>query len=57
MELLAEPVHEQTEPVAGGSKDGFDSIVSTSVDLVALLVVVGLEMADHSLGCRRASRR
>ena len=57
MELLAEPVHEQTELVADGSKDGFGAIVSTSVDLVALLEVVGLEMADHSLDCRGARRR
>ena len=55
--MLAEPVHEQTELVADGSKDGFGAIVSTSVDIVPLLAVVGLEMADDWLGCRRASRR
>ena len=57
VELLAEPVHEQTELVADGSKDGFGAIVPMSVDMVALLAVIGLGVADHWLGCRHASRK
>jgi hypothetical protein len=50
VELLAEPAQEQMELVAGGSEDGFGAIVPMSVDMVALLAVIGLGVADPWLG-------
>ena len=53
MQMLAEPVQDQTELFARGSEDGFGAIAPT----VALLAVVGLEVVGHWLGGLRAKRR